>query len=59
MVIADIADEPGKALADELGRSAIFVHHDVSDEDSWQAAVDETVRDVRPGRPCWSTTPAS
>ncbi len=42
VAIADIADEPGKALADELGSEAIFVHHDVSDEQSWQSLVSET-----------------
>ncbi|MFL6109283.1 MAG: glucose 1-dehydrogenase [Marmoricola sp.] len=40
--IADIADDLGKALADELGDSARFKHHDVSDEDSWTALVEET-----------------
>jgi len=43
VVIADIADDLGKALAAELGESAHFVHHDVSDEASWQAIVGETV----------------
>jgi 3alpha(or 20beta)-hydroxysteroid dehydrogenase len=43
VVIGDIADDLGKALADELGESAHYVHLDVSDEDSWQAAVDEAV----------------
>ncbi len=42
VTIADIADEPGKALADELGPEAIFVHHDVSDEQSWRSVVTET-----------------
>lgn len=39
--IADVADDLGKALADELGDSARFRHHDVSDEDSWIALVEE------------------
>jgi 3alpha(or 20beta)-hydroxysteroid dehydrogenase len=43
VVLADVADEPGKALADELGEQAHYVHLDVSDEDGWRAAVDETV----------------
>lgn len=42
VVIADVADEPGKLLADELGEAAVFVHHDVSDESSWQATVEAT-----------------
>jgi 3alpha(or 20beta)-hydroxysteroid dehydrogenase len=39
VVVADIADEPGKLLADELGEAARFVHLDVSDEESWQECV--------------------
>jgi len=40
VVIGDILDEPGQALADELGDAARYVHLDVSDEEQWQAAVD-------------------
>ncbi len=42
VAIADVAKEPGQALADELGASAHFVHHDVSDEASWAALVEDT-----------------
>ncbi len=42
VVIADVADELGQALADELGEAAHFAHHDVSDEDSWTAVVEKT-----------------
>lgn len=42
VVIADVADEPGKELAEELGGDAVFRHHDVSDEASWTALVEET-----------------
>jgi 3alpha(or 20beta)-hydroxysteroid dehydrogenase len=41
VVIADVADEPGTLLAEELGENAYFAHHDVSDEASWTAVVDE------------------
>lgn len=41
VVIADVRDEEGKALADELG--AHYRHLDVSDEDEWTAAVAEVV----------------
>ncbi|MDT0201433.1 glucose 1-dehydrogenase [Nocardioides sp. AE5] len=41
VLIADVADEPGQALAAELGDAALFAHHDVSDEESWQARVAE------------------
>ena len=48
VVVADIADEPGKALADELGPQATFVHHDVSDEDSWKAVVEQAAATYGP-----------
>jgi 3alpha(or 20beta)-hydroxysteroid dehydrogenase len=48
VALADIADDLGKSLADELGSDAIYVHHDVSDEDSWKAVVEETVRAFGP-----------
>ena len=38
VVIADVQDEPGKALAEELGQ--LFVHCDVTQEADGQAAVD-------------------
>jgi 3alpha(or 20beta)-hydroxysteroid dehydrogenase len=40
VVIGDILDEEGQALADELGDSACYVHLDVSDADDWTAAVE-------------------
>jgi 3alpha(or 20beta)-hydroxysteroid dehydrogenase len=39
VVIADVAIDPGKALADELGENALFVEHDVTSESSWQSVV--------------------
>jgi 3alpha(or 20beta)-hydroxysteroid dehydrogenase len=42
VVVADVADEPGAALAAELGDAAHFAHHDVSDETSWTALVEDT-----------------
>lgn len=39
VVIADVAAEPGEALAAELGESATFEKHDVSSEDSWTSLV--------------------
>lgn len=39
VVVADVADEPGKALADELGEQCVFAHHDVSSEESWTDVV--------------------
>lgn len=40
VVIADIDEGTGSALADELGEAARFVRLDVSDETSWLAALD-------------------
>ncbi|CAB4725932.1 MAG: glucose 1-dehydrogenase [Actinobacteria bacterium] len=42
VAIADVAKQEGQALADELGDSAHFTHHDVSDEASWTALVEDT-----------------
>ena len=39
VVIGDILDEEGKALADELGESARYVHLDVTDAEQWDDAV--------------------
>ena len=45
VVIGDILDEKGAALAAELGAAARYVHLDVSDEEQWQAAVDTAVKE--------------
>lgn len=42
VVIADVAEEQGQALAQELGDAAHFMRHDVSDPESWTALVDAT-----------------
>ncbi|GGS05228.1 3-alpha-hydroxysteroid dehydrogenase [Streptomyces aureoverticillatus] len=43
VVIGDVLDEQGEALAKELGeQSARYVHLDVSQEEDWQAAVAAT-----------------
>ncbi len=51
-VIADIAKEEGQALADELGElhpgAAHFTSHDVTDEASWIALVDDTTERFGP-----------
>lgn len=39
VIITDILDDDGKALADDLGDAAEFRHLDVSREDEWAAAV--------------------
>jgi 3alpha(or 20beta)-hydroxysteroid dehydrogenase len=39
VIIGDVLDADGEALAAELGDAARFVHHDVTDEASWQAVL--------------------
>jgi 3alpha(or 20beta)-hydroxysteroid dehydrogenase len=43
VVIGDISDEDGNALAVELGDTARYVHLDVTQPDQWQDAVQATV----------------
>jgi 3alpha(or 20beta)-hydroxysteroid dehydrogenase len=45
VVIGDIRDEEGAALAAELGGAVRYVRLDVTDPDDWQAAVETTVRE--------------
>ena len=45
VVIGDILDDEGKALADDIGDSARYVHLDVTSADEWAAAVDLAVTD--------------
>src|ERR1700694_4377318 len=43
VVIADIAADRGKAVADKLGSAGHFVKLDVTSEDNWKAVITETV----------------
>lgn len=43
VAIADIATDKGRALADEIGASALFVRHDVTDEPGWHTAIAEVL----------------
>ncbi|ORV13470.1 glucose 1-dehydrogenase [Mycobacterium celatum] len=43
VVVGDILDDDGKALAGELGPAARFVHLDVTQPDQWKAAVDAAI----------------
>jgi 3alpha(or 20beta)-hydroxysteroid dehydrogenase len=45
VVIGDILDDQGKAVADELGGAARYVHLDVTQPDQWQSAVSTAVAD--------------
>lgn len=39
VVVTDILDEEGEALASELGNAAIYVHQDVSEPKSWATVI--------------------
>lgn len=39
VLIGDVLDEPGQALANELGEAAAFAHLDVTQSDQWAKAV--------------------
>lgn len=43
VVVGDILDDEGNALAEELGPAVRFVHLDVSQPDQWKTAVDAAV----------------
>lgn len=43
VVIGDILDDKGKALADDIGDAAHYVHLDVTQPDDWKAAVSTAV----------------
>jgi 3alpha(or 20beta)-hydroxysteroid dehydrogenase len=43
VVVADVLDEPGKAVAESLGDRALYHHLDVSSEDEWNQAIATTV----------------
>ncbi|MCW2650444.1 MAG: 3-alpha-hydroxysteroid dehydrogenase [Mycobacterium sp.] len=45
VVMGDILDDEGKALADELGDGTRYVHLDVTQPDLWSAAVSTAVED--------------
>lgn len=42
VVIADVLDADGEKLAAELAGKALFIHHDVTSEDSWNNVVSKT-----------------
>ncbi|MGX1778685.1 glucose 1-dehydrogenase [Nocardia brasiliensis] len=44
VVLGDVLDEEGTAVAKELGDAATYVHLDVREPDAWQGAVTEAVQ---------------
>jgi 3alpha(or 20beta)-hydroxysteroid dehydrogenase len=45
VVLGDVDDEAGRALAEKLGPDARYVHLDVTSPDDWRAAVETAVRE--------------
>jgi 3alpha(or 20beta)-hydroxysteroid dehydrogenase len=45
VVVGDILDDEGKALADDLGDAVRYVHLDVTQPDQWQAGVSTAVQE--------------
>jgi 3alpha(or 20beta)-hydroxysteroid dehydrogenase len=43
VAVADVTDETGAALVEELGDAAVYVHLDVTDAEMWGAVVDAVV----------------
>src|SRR5688572_10354271 len=41
VVFGDVLDDLGDAVAGDLGKNAVFLHHDVRSEDEWQGMVKE------------------
>ncbi|MEM6681256.1 MAG: SDR family oxidoreductase, partial [Pseudomonadota bacterium] len=44
VVLTDIQDEMGQAVAAEIGQNALYLNHDVRSEARWQEVVDEAIR---------------
>ncbi|MGI9283654.1 MAG: glucose 1-dehydrogenase [Endozoicomonas sp.] len=43
VVLTDINEEAGQALADEIGEQALFIRHDVASEHDWKNVIDTTL----------------
>lgn len=48
VVLTDIQVEKGHAIAEEIGRSALFIKHDVSSNDDWKDVVRKTAEHFGP-----------
>src|SRR4029077_1986232 len=47
VVVCDVRDDEGKALAAELGDNVAYNRHDVSSEEEWDAAIAFTLDQLR------------
>lgn len=48
VVITDIDHEKGATLSDELGECALFIEHDITDEEGWKHVVKKTEEEFGP-----------
>lgn len=46
VLLTDVQDEAGEAIAREIGKAAKFVHHDVAQEADWQVVMQTAVQDL-------------
>ena len=46
VVLGDILDEEGAALAAEIGEAALYAHLDVTSQDDWAAAVAKAIERI-------------
>ncbi len=44
VVLTDVNDAAGKAVAAEIGDAALFLHHDIASESDWKHVVEATVQ---------------
>lgn len=44
VLLTDVLDDAGRETADAIGGDAHFLHHDVTSEEGWKAAIAEAVR---------------
>ena len=58
VVLTDVLDDLGRAVAEDLGEEARFHHHDVSVPEDWDAVIAFTLRSSA-GSTASSTTPRS
>ncbi|UMG94408.1 SDR family NAD(P)-dependent oxidoreductase [Nocardioides sp. TF02-7] len=48
LVVADVLEDEGRRLADEIGERALYQHLDVTEEDQWAATVENAERAFGP-----------
>ena len=44
VVLTDLNETDGQVVADNIGENALFIHHDVTNEDNWIKVVEKTLQ---------------